>query len=328
MSSQTALAQTFEFLFEVDGVENGGEITGAPGTVIAVTGSTIVVTHVPGASTVSHSIQVSSPEDAPFCIDVATTEECDVHCKEEILGRPVFGFLPKQSFVIQNAEDGCEGGRGDPYAASNLDPATHAPRRGLVDGLLFPVTDKLEVGRYRNLPFKLLVPVPTRGETTEICLDYVDGLRGPGQPLRNEVSLEDRSIIQEQNKNGEFLAVHLFCFSVSSSPAPTFTRGDCDGSGRVDISDPLKNLRFQILGEETPPCLDACDTDDSGGVDISDPLNNLVYLFLGGFVIPDPAPLAGGEASCGIDPTVDMGAGSTDGDIGCETSTFCDSRES
>jgi hypothetical protein len=63
-------------------------------------------------------------------------------------------------------------------------------------------------------------------------------------------------------------------------------------------------------------------------VDISDPLNNLVYLFLGGFVIPDPAPLAGGEASCGIDPTVDMGAGSTDGDIGCETSTFCDSRES
>lgn len=87
---------------------------------------------------------------------------------------------------------------------------------------------------------------------------------------------------------------------------PGFKRGDVDGSGAVDITDPLLNLTFQFVGA-MPPCLDALDVDDSGLIDITDPLWNLRFQFLGTVTIPAP-----GAESCGPDPT-DM-----EDDLRCE----------
>jgi hypothetical protein len=93
-----------------------------------------------------------------------------------------------------------------------------------------------------------------------------------------------------------------------------FKRADVDGSGLVDITDPLLNLAFQFFGGFDPLCMDAVDTDDSGVVDISDPLSSLTFQFLGHFSIPPPGPV-----NCGGDP-------SPDGliELGCEAYDACE----
>jgi hypothetical protein len=82
-----------------------------------------------------------------------------------------------------------------------------------------------------------------------------------------------------------------------------FRRGDHDGSGVVDLTDPLNILFFLFLGQQLPICLDASDGDNSGAVDLSDALNLLQFLFLGGFPLVATLP---GPFDCGSDPTVDI----------------------
>jgi RHS repeat-associated protein len=79
-----------------------------------------------------------------------------------------------------------------------------------------------------------------------------------------------------------------------------FVRGDCDQSGRLDITDPITILGFLFLGSASPVCLDACDVDDSERIDISDAIYELSFLFLGG---PPPRPPWPGED---IDPSGDL----------------------
>ena len=80
-----------------------------------------------------------------------------------------------------------------------------------------------------------------------------------------------------------------------------FRRGDHDGSGIVDITDPLNFLGFLFLGTTPPICEDASDGDNSGALDISDALNVLGFLFLGSFPLNETLP---GPTNCGLDPTV------------------------
>jgi len=91
-----------------------------------------------------------------------------------------------------------------------------------------------------------------------------------------------------------------------------FRRGDVDGNGNIELTDPINNLTYQFLGLYSPECLDACDWDDNGLVDISDPIANLTHQFLGG----PPSPLPGVD-SCGPDPTEDDAT--VGGDLGCLT---------
>ena len=90
------------------------------------------------------------------------------------------------------------------------------------------------------------------------------------------------------------ISVMILCWTSSSSEAQTFLRGDADGSGVLDISDPVYNLTPQFLGGLDPICLDALDDDDSGVVDISDAMFTLLYLFLNGV---EPACLEAANAN-------------------------------
>ncbi|MBI4586247.1 MAG: PKD domain-containing protein [Planctomycetes bacterium] len=95
---------------------------------------------------------------------------------------------------------------------------------------------------------------------------------------------------------------------------PIFRRGDVDGSGTVDISDPINNLFLQFLGTFDPTCKDALDDDDSGAIDIADPIFSLTSQFIGG--PPQPAP---GPNNCSIDPTRDKDDLGNPGDLGCDS---------
>jgi hypothetical protein len=79
----------------------------------------------------------------------------------------------------------------------------------------------------------------------------------------------------------------------------TFRRGDANGDGDLDISDPVTTLDFLFVDGPQPHCLDAADANDDGQLDISDPVRTLGFLFLGGFPLPPPT-----EAP-GEDPTPD-----------------------
>jgi hypothetical protein len=100
-------------------------------------------------------------------------------------------------------------------------------------------------------------------------------------------------------------------FPPDEPDAPLFRRGDTDGNGTIEVTDPINNLSFQFLGTFVPGCLDALDWDDSGTLEVTDPIGNLTRQFLGG----EPAAAPGSE-SCGPDPTED--------ELGCDTVPACE----
>jgi hypothetical protein len=82
---------------------------------------------------------------------------------------------------------------------------------------------------------------------------------------------------------------------------PSLRRGDCDVSGRVNITDPIFELDHLFRGGPRWFCDDACDANDDGKTDISDPIWLLNYLFRGGPPPPPPGP-----RECGVDFTGDF----------------------
>ena len=88
--------------------------------------------------------------------------------------------------------------------------------------------------------------------------------------------------------------------STEGTPKRLFRRGDVDGSGALELADPIGNLTFQFLGTPPPVCLDTLDWDDNGLIELTDPIGNLGHQFLGQ---PDSPPP--GSVRCGVDPTVD-----------------------
>ncbi len=84
-------------------------------------------------------------------------------------------------------------------------------------------------------------------------------------------------------------------------PTPTeglFIRGDVNGDGKIELTDPISNLDYQFLGNFESTCLDALDFDDDGTISLSDPIGNLTYQFLGGIDAKLPGP-----GQCGVDTT-------------------------
>ena len=79
----------------------------------------------------------------------------------------------------------------------------------------------------------------------------------------------------------------------------SFTRGDANTDGNVDISDPTTTLQYLFLGGAELRCVDAADTDDDGMLSLTDAIYVLNHLFLGTTAPPAPYP------GCGRDETVD-----------------------
>ena len=94
--------------------------------------------------------------------------------------------------------------------------------------------------------------------------------------------------------------------------APLFLRGDFNASGGVDMSDAIATFGYLFLGGSASSCLDAGDANDDDKVDLSDGIFELNYLFAGGAATPAPGP-----RECGLDLT-------NDGDLSCDSFSFCD----
>jgi hypothetical protein len=106
------------------------------------------------------------------------------------------------------------------------------------------------------------------------------------------------------------LHVTLRVLEGGGPPTTGFTRGDADGDGDVNITDPIGTLGYLFSGSTSLPCKDAADADDSGSLDITDAIYTLGYLFLGASPPKPPFP------ACGADPTGDA--------VSCEAPRQCE----
>ena len=77
-----------------------------------------------------------------------------------------------------------------------------------------------------------------------------------------------------------------------------FRRGDVNGDGEVNISDPV-NIPIYLFDNGTLSCENATDSNDDGSINLADAIQVLGYLFNGSG--PLPAPFS----TCGDDPTPD-----------------------
>ncbi len=142
----------------------------------------------------------------------------------------------------------------------------------------------------------------------------------PGTPgdytfrLANAVAnvLEEVNVAPEVSKvlaAAVILATPELTFSVERG-SPAFVRGDCNGDGALDISDPVALLSHLFLPQGTSPsCEDSCDANDSGSLELADALAALNSMFLMQGPLPPPS------LSCGVDPTPET--------LGCDSFAAC-----
>lgn len=107
----------------------------------------------------------------------------------------------------------------------------------------------------------------------------------------------ERFLADCRAKLGEVCDTETLALFASFQP---FLRGDADGDGVVDITDPIVTLGYLFLGAGALPCDDAADANDDGKIDVSDPVSTLNFLFLGAGPLPEPS------AEKGQDPTSDL----------------------
>jgi hypothetical protein len=157
-----------------------------------------------------------------------------------------------------------------------------------IDGevTLPPETDN-EIATIR---FRVL---PDATGATEIR--FIDGGTTTGHPTPNTITAYSQGYSPELGSTFVFISG-----SVNVLPDGTlFLRGDSNGDGVVNISDPQHTLGYLFLGEDRPFCYDAADTNDDGAIDMSDPIATFGFLFLGDGSLPAP------HGATGEDPTPD-----------------------
>ncbi len=95
-----------------------------------------------------------------------------------------------------------------------------------------------------------------------------------------------------------FAFLVLVGLAIDAGELQWFLRGDSNGDGSLNISDPTHTLAYLFHGSRSGElCFDAMDSNDDDRLDVSDGIYSLGYLFLGSE--PPPPPFD----ACGPDPT-------------------------
>lgn len=139
---------------------------------------------------------------------------------------------------------------------------------------------------------------PPFGEFLEAALAVPASAIDPaliGQPLSIRLTLSSTQAPRSTHFDNVVL-------TKASALGAQLIRGDCNGDGEFDISDPITGLGFLFPGGTPPtlPCDDACDCNDDGVIDVADMICMLAGLF-GNPTSPPVAP----HPACGTDPSAD-----------------------
>lgn len=283
--------------FDINGLNCGDTITGAPGQTLQFDGFATVGAEDPGVRAWSIGFGGTGGDiefDGPY------TESCsfnggDPDCKVEVInssGNSISGIVFDATTVV------------DPTQSPSEGPLTGSPQGpGVIDGTVLTIGESVGAGTTRLIRFRFRVTIPQSG-TSLVRLFYRDGLQGGGEIVENNLSISGRPTIKPDALSPDdqlFLGSCTFLVRASGGdPDGPFRRGDSDGSGIVDITDSILGLSFLIFGTFDPQCMDALDVDDNGVVDLTDFILELSFIILGTFDIPAPGP-----NNCGPDPNPD-----------------------
>ncbi|MEE2889446.1 MAG: carboxypeptidase regulatory-like domain-containing protein [Planctomycetota bacterium] len=142
--------------------------------------------------------------------------------------------------------------------------------------------------------------------TPVLVVTYQPGTLDPNQPPGGDLLYFTDSLGTPPVQNlvassgGQAYAPSFVNASTIIFDNPSFTRGDSNNDGGVDIGDPIFSLGILFDGGGPAACDDACDANDDGNHDIADPVRILSFLFSGAAPMPEPT-----HPVCGSDPTVD-----------------------
>jgi hypothetical protein len=106
---------------------------------------------------------------------------------------------------------------------------------------------------------------------------------------------------------GNWTRVRDYPFTIIPQPeVGPFSRGDCDASGTMEISDAIHMLKAMFIANGGPlTCQSACDVSGEGVLDVTDPVHIIAFLFLGGRS-PPQAPFPGCDVSSRL-PDLQLG---------------------
>ncbi len=136
----------------------------------------------------------------------------------------------------------------------------------------------------------------SRNDGDPIEFDPTFTTRGRPNRWEHEFALPDpanRFTFIGLSDSGELLASTTV--EVSSMAAPQFVRGDVDGNGSLNVSDPIRTLLHLFVGQEIA-CRDAADVDDDESLNISDAILLLEYIFRDGTPPAPPFPELGPDS--------------------------------
>ena len=188
-------------------------------------------------------------------------------------------------------------GNGDGYEKSEV---TSGPNNdGAVSAVILSFTKDVSLpvdGEATLLRLQVEASVPESGKA-EYGVDFVDGLMGSGQPVKNKITFGEGVTRRDDGGESDSDAdTYEPCSLVVVSTAP-FVRGNVNGDATVSLTDVVVVLDHLFQGQLALDCKGSADVNDDGGVNLSDAAYLLNFLFRGG-----PPPMAPYPA-CGRDST-------------------------
>ena len=158
--------------------------------------------------------------------------------------------------------------------------------------LSFPIVT-IPAGFQQEITVVTFDCLPTATPGVEIAVDFSDQLGDPQILLVASVIGQDQFLVP-------FSGLITVFEEPPPPPGPSFVRGDANGDGTLDISDPVRIGVYVARGVNQLACLAAGDIDDDGLIQLSDVVSLLSYLFSEGAAPAAPFP------DCGADPTTDL----------------------
>ena len=169
-------------------------------------------------------------------------------------------------------------------------------------------------GAWWDLRKKLIQDFPATGKQTaeDLLIKYYESLFNiPLPDITYAIAMTDLLTVDDTfyfggdncvNNGTPHKAEIEYAFVRRNLYLKRFRRGDANGDGTVNVSDPSFILNYRFHGGPTPSCLDAADSNDDRFVDITDAIYLFDYLFNQG-----PAPPYPGPYTCGMEQTWEDG---------------------
>ncbi len=135
-----------------------------------------------------------------------------------------------------------------------------------------------------------------------LAVDLNPGVGGPGFTIGFVADISGVGNVIDPTADADPCPVNeiLIVTFVTVVPAENFSRGDCNGDGKINVTDGVLCAQNIFLNKLIKfDCDDMLDANDDGTLDAADPIAILEWVFLNGSNLPAPF------RSCAADPTDD-----------------------